>query len=140
MVLALLSTTGYGLVRGFWPFLVTRLAWGVAWMLINVGGLAMVVDVSTRADRGRWMGVYNTWLVAGMALGPLVGGLLADTVGFRLSLLACGGITAVGLAVAAVALPEERAGVCGERMPGWRGHRRSTSSSSLRAKGLSFRR
>jgi MFS family permease len=106
MVLALLSTTGYGLVRGFWPFLVTRLAWGVAWMLINVGGLAMVVDVSTRADRGRWMGVYNTWLVAGMALGPLVGGLLADTVGFRLSLLACGGITAVGLAVAAVALPE----------------------------------
>jgi MFS family permease len=66
----------------------------------------MVVDVTTRADRGRWMGVYNAWLVAGMALGPLVGGFLADTSGFRLSLLACGAITAAGLVVALVALPE----------------------------------
>jgi MFS family permease len=106
MALAVLSTTGYGLVRGFWPFLVTRLAWGAAWTLINVGGLAMVVDVSTRANRGRWMGIYNAWLVAGMALGPMVGGFLADTSGFRLSLLVCGGITAVGLLVALAALPE----------------------------------
>jgi MFS family permease len=106
MVLALLSTTGYSLVHGFGPFLVTRLAWGLAWMLINVGGMTMVLDVSTQANRGRWMGIYNTWLIAGLALGPMVGGFLVDAVGFRSGILVCAGITAVGLTVALIALPE----------------------------------
>jgi MFS family permease len=106
MVLAVLSTAGYGLVHGFWPFLVTRLMWGLAWTLISVGGLTMVVDVSTRANRGRWMGIYNAWLVAGLALGPVVGGLLTDSIGFRPGILVCAAITAVGLGIALVALPE----------------------------------
>jgi MFS family permease len=106
MMLALLSTAGYGVVRGFGPFLAARLAWGVAWMLINVGGMAMVLDVSTRTNRGRWMGIYNTWLIAGLALGPMVGGFLVDAVGFRPGILICAGITAAGLAVALLALPE----------------------------------
>jgi MFS family permease len=75
-------------------------------MLINVGGMAMVLDVSTQANRGRSMGIYNTWLIAGLALGPMVGGFLVDAVGFRPGILVCAGITAAGLAVALVALPE----------------------------------
>lgn len=106
MLLGVLSTASYGLVRGFWPFLVSRLAWGIAWTLINVGGMAMVLDVSTRSSRGRLAGLYNAWMWAGFALGPLVGGFLVDIVGFRLAMLTCAGLTAVGLAVAVVALPE----------------------------------
>ncbi|MGD2147903.1 MAG: MFS transporter, partial [Anaerolineae bacterium] len=48
MALGVLSTASYGLVRGFWPFLSGRLAWGMAWTCINVGGRAMLVDISTR--------------------------------------------------------------------------------------------
>ncbi|RME45244.1 MAG: MFS transporter, partial [Chloroflexi bacterium] len=48
----------------------------------------------------------NTWLLAGFAIGPLVGGFLVDAAGFRLGLLSCAAFTAVGLAVAVVALPE----------------------------------
>jgi len=106
MVLALVSTAGYGLVRGFWPFLATRLVWGLAWMLLNVGGLAMVVDVSGPANRGRWMGVYNTWIVAGFAVGPVTGGFLVDALGFQTGFLVLAAITAVGLAVAMLGLPE----------------------------------
>ena len=43
MLLGVLSTASYGLVRGFWPFLAGRLAWGIAWTLINVGGMAIVI-------------------------------------------------------------------------------------------------
>ena len=106
MLLGVLSTAGYGLVRGFWPFLVARLGWGIAWTLINVGGMAMVLDVSRPTNRGRLVGLYNTWMLAGLALGPLVGGLLVDMIGFRPGLLICAGITAVGLVVAVAALPE----------------------------------
>lgn len=106
MLLGVLSTASYGLVRGFWPFLAARLVWGIAWTCINVGGMAMVLDVSTRSNRGRLTGVYNTWLWAGFALAPLVGGFLVDTIDFRPAMLVCAGLTAIGLIVAAVLLPE----------------------------------
>jgi len=106
MLLGVLSTASYGLVRGFWPFLVGRLAWGIAWTCINVGGMAMVLDVSDPSNRGRLTGIYNTWMWAGFALAPLVGGLLVDIIGFRPAMLVCAGLTAVGLAVAVVRLPE----------------------------------
>lgn len=106
MLLGVISTASYGLVRGFWPFLAGRLAWGIAWTLINVGGLTMVLDVSTPADRGRWMGVYNAWAQVGLALGPVVGGFLVDGLGFRQAMFLCAGATAVGLAVAVALLPE----------------------------------
>ncbi len=106
MGLGTLSTASYALVHGTLPFLLSRMTWGIAWTLINVGGLSMVLDVSTPANRGRLTGLYNTWLLAGFAIGPLVGGFLVDAVGFRLGLLSCAAFTAVGLAVAAVALPE----------------------------------
>lgn len=106
MVLAVLSTAGYGLVQGFWPFLLTRLIWGAARALLNVGGLTMVLDISTAGNRGRCMGIYNLWVVAGLALGPMVGGFLVDAIGFQMGILTCAGLTAVGLAVALFALPE----------------------------------
>ncbi len=106
MLLGVLSTASYGLARGFWPFLVSRLAWGIAWTCINVGGMVMVLDISTRSNRGRLTGIYNTWLQAGLALSPLVGGFLVDTISFRPAMLVCAGLTAIGLAVAVVALPE----------------------------------
>lgn len=106
MLLGTLSTAGYGLVRGFWPFLTSRLVWGIAWTLINVSGMAMVLDTSTPANRGRLTGLYNTWMLSGLALGPLVGGFLVDLIGFRPAMLTCAGITSVGLMVVVVALPE----------------------------------
>ena len=106
MVLATLSTAAYGLVHGFWPFLLSRLIWGIAWTLIHVGGLTTVLDISTPANRGWLIGLYNTWMLLGLALGPVVGGVLVDLLGFRPAMLACAGLTAAGLVVAAAALPE----------------------------------
>ena len=106
MLLGVVSTASYGLVRGFWPFLAGRLTWGIAWTLINVGGMAIVLDVSTRANRGRLSGLYNTWVQIGLAVGPLVGGLLVSSMGFRPAMLVCAGLTAAGFAIVLVALPE----------------------------------
>lgn len=106
MVLGMVTTAAYGLVRGFWPFLLARLGWGIAWTLINVGGLSMVMDISTPATRGRLAGVYTTWLRIGFALGPLAGGLLVDRVSFRGAMLIGAGVTALGVVVSAVFLPE----------------------------------
>ncbi|MDR3573018.1 MAG: MFS transporter [Anaerolineaceae bacterium] len=106
MVLAVVSSAIYGLVYGFWPFLLGRLAWGIAWMLINVSGMTMVLDVSTPATRGRLSGLYNTGMWAGYALGPLVGGFLVDSLAFREAMLICAAVSAVGLLIVVLLLPE----------------------------------
>ena len=106
MTLGVLSTAMYGLVRGFAPFLLARLMWGTAWMLINIGGTAMILDVSTAANRGKLVGGYNAWMLLGFALGPFVGGALVDFLGFRPAMLVCAGCTAIGLLFAVFGLPE----------------------------------
>lgn len=106
MVLAVLSSAAYGLVYGFWPFLFSRVAWGFAWALINVGGMSMVLDASTPENRGHWSGLYNIWMWAGYAAGPLIGGVLVDVIQFRPAMLVCAAFSAIGLAVALLRLPE----------------------------------
>ena len=104
--LGIVSTLAYGLVRGFWPMLAARLLWGSAWALINVGGYTMILDRSGREDRGRLTGFYQMFYLIGLTLSPLVGGTLTDALGFQPAVAACAGLSAVGLAVAAMALPE----------------------------------
>jgi MFS family permease len=106
MLCAVISSALYGLVHGFWPFLVGRLVWGLAWMLINVGGMTMILDVTTQANRGKFTGFYNAWALAGYALGPLIGGYLVDAITFHMAMLACAAISAIGLVVVGLALPE----------------------------------
>ena len=106
MSLGVLSTLGYGLLHGFVPFLLARIVWGVGWTLINVGGMTIVLDVSTPANRGRLTGFYNAWVLAGFALGPLLGGFLVDALGFRATMLSYAVATGIGLLIALVGLPE----------------------------------
>ncbi|MEA3310054.1 MAG: MFS transporter [Chloroflexota bacterium] len=133
MLLGVLSTAAYGLVNGFWPFLLSRLCWGIGWTCINVGGMAMVMDISTPENRGRLSGSYNLWLWVGFAVGPLVGGFLVDWLGFRTAMLICSALTALGLWVALFALPET-AGPAAGRQPkrDWWRRFRTLSGRQLR--------
>jgi MFS family permease len=106
LLLGVLTTASYGFVLGFGAFFAGRLLWGVAWALINVSGTSMVLDISDRESRGRNSGVLTTWIQLGFALGPLMGGLLVDGLGFRPAMHWGAAVSAVGLAIAALALPE----------------------------------
>jgi MFS family permease len=108
LFLGILSTLGYGLVWGFWPFFATRLLWGIAWALINVGAYNMVLDWSLPENRGRMTGLYQISYMLGLALSPILGGVLTDALGFRSAVFVCAVVSSVGLLVAFVALPETR--------------------------------
>jgi MFS family permease len=102
-----LSTALYGL-RSFWPVMLGRLLWGLAWSGIWVGGAAVILDISNDQDRGRLMGSYQTWFFLGAGLGSLLGGILTDGLGYRNGMLICALLTAIGGLVALVYLPETR--------------------------------
>jgi len=103
-----LSTAVYAATRGFWPLLVGRLLWGLAWSGIWVGGATVILDVTTGQDRGRWTGLYQTWFFLGAALGPFAGGLLTDWLGYGATLWLGAAVTAFGGLIALILLPETR--------------------------------
>lgn len=114
LVFATCATAGYGLVQGFWPFLMMRIFWGIAWMCINISGMALVIDLSNAHNRGRFAGLYNTWVMIGLAAGPLLGGFLVDRISFRATMLLGGGITLIALLLAIFMVPRKPAKHAGD--------------------------
>jgi MFS family permease len=103
-----LSTAIYAATRGFWPLLVGRLLWGLAWSGIWVGGATIVLDVTTDQDRGRWTGLYQTWFFVGAGLGAFAGGLLTDWIGYTATMWSGAALTTLGGLAALFLLPETR--------------------------------
>ena len=105
IALGVVSTAGYGLVRGLWPLLALRAVWGIAWTLIAVAGTTLLLNVSHPARRGRQMGLYESFAFLGGAVGPILGGYLSDTRGFASSMMVLAACTAVGLVVGLLCVP-----------------------------------
>jgi len=102
------STAIYALTSGFWPLLMGRLLWGLAWAGIWVGGNAIILDISRAHNRGRWVGIYQTSFYLGASTGSGVGGLLTDWLGFHQSMGIGAILTLLGAIIALLFLPETR--------------------------------
>jgi len=77
------SSIFYAVGYGFWPLLMGRIFWGLAWSLLWVGGNSVVLDVSTEENRGRNSGIYQMWFLIGVATASFLGAMLTDMFGFR---------------------------------------------------------
>ena len=106
LTLGSLSTAMYAFMPGFWPLLIARLLWGLAWSGIWVGGNTIILDVSTTEDRGRWTGFYQLSFYMGSTLGFLASGALTDWLGYQTALTVAAIVNFSGALIALVFLPE----------------------------------
>ncbi len=106
LALGALSTALYAATRGFWPLLIARMLWGIAWSGIWIGGATMILDVAGAEARGRWTGMYQIWFFIGQTLGAFGGGTLTDWLGYHPTLWIGAALTALGGLVAWILLPE----------------------------------
>lgn len=104
--LGTMSTLSYVVSSTFWHFLLGRLLWGVSWSLIYVGAYTVMTDVTGRDEWGRGSGILQAFLFIGMAVSPLLGGIAASWLGFRLTFMLCTLTAALGFGVAYCTLPE----------------------------------
>lgn len=103
-----LSTALYAVTQGFWPLMLGRLLWGLAWVGIWIGGNTIVLDIARDDTRGRWVGAYHFSFFLGSAGGSLLGGILTDALGYHQAMSISAGLTFVGAVVALIFLPETR--------------------------------
>jgi len=119
------STAIYAATRGFWPLLAGRLLWGLAWSGIWIGGAAILFDVTTDLDRGRWTGLYQTWFFLGSALGSFAGGAFTDWLGYSTTMWIGAMVTAAGGFAALILLPETRGAQTSDPSPQIEAHNNS---------------
>lgn len=100
LLLGGLTTITYGVLSGVWVLLIARLLWGTAWSFLRIEGLSTALDVASDATRGRMMGIFQSISRLGGAMAMLVGGLLTDIIGFRLTFILFGGITCLAAIIA----------------------------------------
>jgi len=93
------------IVAGYAPLFVLLLAaqffWGIGFSLWQMGREVATIEAVKPSQRGRVMSVLFGISAVGMGLGPAIGGVIADTFGFRSLFVSFGGL---GLTVLAIAL------------------------------------
>ncbi|TYP79817.1 MFS transporter [Paenibacillus methanolicus] len=102
VLLAALTTAGYGIWKGFAAWLVLRALWGIAWSLLRIGGYLTVIRYSDRTNRGRLMGRYNGVWRLGSLVGVLFGGILVPAAGLQPVAILFGVLALAGLPLVAL--------------------------------------
>ncbi len=104
--LAVVCTFGYAIAHGFWVYMFLRVAWGFAWIFIYLGSMAYIFDVTTLVNRGKYSGIFMTWFMVGLAGGSLLGGSMAERLGFAATMFACGCLALIALLIIAFSIPK----------------------------------
>jgi len=92
------------------PFIAGRFVAGAGAALTLIGGQVVLADITTPANRGRTMAIYQGVFLFAVGVGPLPGGLLAERVGLTAPFLVYALAGLLAAAVAWLQVPETRAG------------------------------
>jgi predicted MFS family arabinose efflux permease len=67
--------------------------------------VTLVADMVPEEGRGKAMGIYNMTWNTGWIVGPSLGGIFSDHIGFMPTFLMCTGLTAAGILMAVFLIP-----------------------------------
>lgn len=95
-----------GLSDTYWMFLGGRFIAGAGAAMVITGTQIVVTDISTRANRGRMMAVYQGTFLFAVGFGPVPGGLLADHVSLSAPFLVYAALGTVVAALAWMKIPD----------------------------------
>ena len=89
-------------------FVLARLFWGVGSAFVFIGAFATITHVTTRDNRGRWIGYMRGGQSLGFPTGLVLGGVLTDLFDMQTAFLVAGVLALVAGAVATLVLPDVR--------------------------------
>ncbi len=91
-------------------FIAGRFVAGAGASLVLIGGTIVLADITTPANRGRTMAIYQGVFLFAVGVGPVPGGLLAERLGLMAPFLVYAVTGTLAAAVAWLQIPETRAG------------------------------
>jgi len=107
----LLSAAGLfltGVSRNFYEMVGWRFVSGAGSAMHMTGAMSYMADISTPENRGLLMSLQIGSLLLGTDIGPIIGGFVADALGFRWPFYLAGVLSAIAALWVMVRLPESR--------------------------------
>ena len=102
-----------------WQVFIFRLLQGLVGGFVPIG-LSVIASVSPEEETSRTLGYFQAAMVSGIMFGPLVGGLVADTLGYRMPFVFFGVLSLICLICLRLFMPEiHRKGASGEKSSTW---------------------
>ena len=87
-------------------FVISAAVAGLGSALVLVGGYAMITDITTTENRGRWLGYMLGSYGLGFPVGLVVGGVVADTYGIREAFILSGVVSLVSMPIVLALVPD----------------------------------
>ncbi len=103
-----LSTLAFVFAGQFLTLLGLRFLQGLGASITVPATLALLTLATEKATRGGSMGTFTTFRVAGLGIGPVLGGLIYDQLGFNAAFYAGAGFIALGLVAVQLFVKERR--------------------------------
>lgn len=82
-IIVAVSSVACGLAQSYGELLAFRFLQGIGSAMYTTAAMIMLADISTPANRGRLMSLYQGSLLLGAGLGPTVGGFIAQYFGLN---------------------------------------------------------
>ena len=97
-----------GVVDSLTYLIIFRFVAGIGSAAFITGAIIFIGDITTPANRGRMMSVYQGSFILGISFGPVLGGLIAEAFGLRAPFFAVGGLSVLSGIWAIFKVPETR--------------------------------
>ena len=98
----------YTLATSVEHLILIRLFHGVGSAMIMPIAMAYIGDLTPRGQEGKYMGMLNIALFAGISAGPILGGVFRDTIGINPAFYVMSALTAASLGLILTLLPPQR--------------------------------
>lgn len=82
-IILLGSCIGLAEIRHYYQLIILRCLQSTGSASTIAIGAGVIGDITTREERGGYMGIYQAGLLAPVAIGPILGGILSSTLGWR---------------------------------------------------------
>jgi MFS family permease len=102
------ATLGFAFSRSYIHVLIFRILQGLGLAITIPATVAILANVSERQTRGGSMGVFSSFRIAGLAIGPIIGGFLVNY-GFNLTFFVGAAFIFLGVLVVIRIVPEVKA-------------------------------
>lgn len=114
------ANVGFLLASSITAFTLVRALEGALTAGLFPAAMGIVADVAPEDERGRWTGLVMAGYGAGFILGPVLGGLLYDGLGFAAPFIASALMAALAFVVAFFVVPETRTAESRKREELWK--------------------
>jgi len=116
LVVYMVTSVLYAVAWDFTSLVSVRFLHGVGSAMMMPIAMAYAAELTPRGQEGRYMGMMNLAMFAGMGVGPFLGGSLTDLFSIAVPFYFMGALTALSLLLNLLFLPNDRSGSTMKRL------------------------